>query len=257
MLQAKKTFWGKRPGLDSGDLLHIGVNLGFSIVLGAMVLFWQLTPLAIALVILSKWRTFAVQPRFWIPNIKANLVDVIVGVSCVGLMHQSQESMAAYLWVAVYAVWLLFIKPRSSDFWVSTQALWAQTLGLIMIFGSTDLVTHAVVVCLLAWVISWSAARHYFSNYDEPHYRALSLLWGFLIMQVVWYALHWLQYYFIGGLMIAAAALFVTVISATVGSMYHAHKNDAVTRNLIIENVLLSTIVLLALVVTSGWKPIL
>jgi len=257
MLQARKKFWGKKPGFDSGDILHFGVNAGFSLVLGAMVLFWELTPLAIVLVLLSKWRVFAVQPRFWIPNIKANLVDIIVGVSSVGLMHQSQESSAAYLWIVLYAVWLLFVKPRSSAFWISVQSVWAQTIGLVVLFGSTDLVQHAVVVTVLAWVVTWAAARHYFSNYDEPHYRALSMLWGFVSIQIVWYALHWLQYYAVGGLLIATSALYITILSLVLGSMYHAYKNDSLTKNLIIENTALGTVSAIALLISSGWRPTL
>lgn len=257
MLQSKKSFWGKRPGFDTGDLLHFGVNVGFSLVLGAMVLIWQLTPLAITLVLLSKWRTLAVQPRFWVTNIKANLVDIIVGVSSVGLMHQSKESTVAYVWIGLYAVWLLFIKPRSSSLWISIQAITAQALGLAMLFGSTDLVKQAVLVSALSWVIAWSAARHYFSNYDEPHYRALSLLWGFITLQTVWYALHWVQYFSIGGLLIAGVTIFITIISVTLGSMYHAYKNDKLTKNLIIENTVLSLISVIALLISSGWKPLL
>jgi len=257
MLQSKKSFWGRRPGFDTGDLLHIGVNVGFSLVLGAMVLIWQLTPLAIALVFLSKWRTLAVQPRFWVTNIKANLVDIVVGVSSVGLMHQSKESSVAYVWVGLYAVWLLLIKPRSSSLWISIQTITAQALGLVMLFGSTDLVQHAVIVCALSWVIAWAAARHYFSSYDEPHYRALSLIWGFIVLQTVWYALHFIQYFSVAGLLIATVAIFITIISVTLGSMYHAYKNDKLTRNLVIENSVLSVISVIALLISSGWKPIL
>lgn len=257
MFQSKKHFIGKRPGLDSGDILHFGVNFGFSMALGALVLIWNLTPLAMTLVILSKWRTFAVQPRFWLPNIKANLVDVIVGVSSVGLMHQSHESAVAYIWIAVYAAWLLFIKPRSSEFWVSTQALVAQTLGLMMLFGSTQLVQYSILVVILAWIIAWASARHYFSDFDEPHYRALSLLWAFIMIQAIWYSLHWLQYFVVANTLVAASVLCITIVSITLASLYHAYKNHKLTRPLIIENTVLSTISVFAVLISSGWKPLL
>lgn len=257
MLQPKKSFWGRRPGFDTGDLFHIAANLGFSIVLGAMVLIWQLTPLAMVLVILSKWRVFAVQPRFWIPNIKANLVDIVVGISSVGLMHQAQESSAAYAWVLVYVIWLLFIKPKSSDLWVSAQGLVAQTLGLTMLFGSTDLVQHSFVVSLLVWVVAWSAARHYFSNFDEPHYKALSLAWAFLVMQTTWFALHWLQYYEVGGVLVASVVVFLSIISVTLGSLYQAHKHEKLTRALAIENTAISALLLIGLLISLSWRPTL
>lgn len=257
MLQPKKSFWGYKPGFDSGDVSHVLINLSFSVALGAMVFIWHLTSLAIILVILSKWRIFAVQPRFWIPNIKANLVDLVVGVSSVGLMHQAQESSAAYIWIAAYAIWLLFIKPRSSDFWVGAQAFTAQTLGLIMLLGSFELVQHGVIVSALAWVVAWSAARHYFSNFDEPHYKSLSLVWGFLVLQTVWFALHWLQYYEALGLLIAAVAIFLSIISATISSIYYAYKHERLTRSLIIENSAISALLLTGLLISLSWRPTL
>jgi hypothetical protein len=44
---------------------------------------------ALALVVLSKWRMFAVRPRFWAANIRANGVDLMVGLSIVVFMAHS------------------------------------------------------------------------------------------------------------------------------------------------------------------------
>ncbi|MCA9309262.1 hypothetical protein KC973_02700 [Candidatus Saccharibacteria bacterium] len=257
MLQPKRSFWGKKPGFDTGDLLHFVVNAGFSFVIGAMVLYWGLTPLAMVLVVLSKWRIFAVQPRFWIPNIKANLVDVAVGISSVGLMHQSQESGWAYAWIVFYAVWLLFIKPKSSEIWVGVQSFTALVLGLVMLFGSLSLTEHAFVVSVLVWVVAWSSSRHFFSNFDEPHYKLLSLIWGLTVVQIAWYALHWLQYYSAGGLLISKAALLISIMAATLGSFYYAHRSERLTKNLVIENLALSGALISVLLLTAGWSPVL
>ena len=40
---------------------------------------------AIMIVLLAKWRMFAVKPRYWVTNLKSNLVDIFVGVSVVAL----------------------------------------------------------------------------------------------------------------------------------------------------------------------------
>ena len=131
MLQAKKRFWGKKPGFDTGDLLHIGVNLIFAAMIYAMVVYWNLVLLAITLILLSKWRVLAVQPRFWIPNIKANLIDVVVGISTVVLIYSAESSWLAILWTVLYASWLLFLKPREHDILVGAQAFWGQFLRMI------------------------------------------------------------------------------------------------------------------------------
>lgn len=253
-MQAKKSFWGKKPGFDVGDILHIAVNLGFVTVLYAMVAYWGLAILAVFLVVLSKWRVLAVQPRFWLPNIKANLVDVIVGVSTVMLTQQSRYTWVAVLWMASYAVWLLFLKPKSQDIFVGLQSLWAQLLGILALFMVGSFIHHAFLVCLLAWVVAWSCARHYFSNYEEPHYRTLGLLWGFLISQLVWISLHWIQYYVVFGMNISITAIIITIISASLGSIYHAYKNNALHRGILLENGLFAGALLLVVLVTASWK---
>jgi len=253
MLQAKKTFWGKRPGFDTGDILHVAVNLGFAAALYAMVVFWDLTPLAILLVVLSKWRVLAVQPRFWLPNVRANLVDLIVGISSVGLMHQTQYQLLALFWAALYGGWLLILKPRDHEILVGLQALWAQLLGLLIIFTIPSLVESTILATLLIWLVAWSCARHFFSNYEEPHYRLLSLAWSFVIVQLGWVGLHWLQYYFLFDLRIALVAVLPAIISASLGSIYHSQKNDSGRKGLVTENLLFAGALIVIILVTLPW----
>ncbi len=253
MLQAKKSFWGKKPGFDMGDMLHIGVNLGFAGVIYAMVVYWSLAPLAVVLVILSKWRVLAVQPRFWLPNVKANLVDVIVGVSTIILAYQTDLKWVSFAWMALYVGWLLFLKPKSQDAWVGLQSFWAQLLGLLAIFMVGSLVRQPFIVCALAWLIAWSAARHYFSNYEEPHYRSLGLVWGFLISQLTWLSLHWVQYYIVFDIKISITALIVAIVSASMGSIYHAYKKEALHRGVLLENALFAGALLVVILATARW----
>ena len=254
MLQAKRSFWGRRPGFDTGDLLHIGVNVIFALMIYSMVIHWHLTLLAVVLILLSKWRILAVQPRFWIPNIKANLVDIIVGVSTVTLINQSKYSWIAIVWVVLYMVWLLFLKPREHDILVGVQAFWGQFLGILAIMMVTDLVRLPLLACLLVWLVAGASARHFFSNYEEPHYRTLSLVWAFLMAQLVWISLHWLQYYVVFGVNISVVAIIVGILSASIGSIYHAHKNSELQKGVVLENVLFAAALLTVVVVTGGWS---
>lgn len=255
MLQAKKRFWGTRPGFDMGDILHIGVNVLFALVIYAMVVHWSLLPLAIVLVLLSKWRVLAVQPRFWLPNIKANLVDVIVGISTIGLINEAAYTWLALFWTGLYVGWLLFLKPQTQELWVGIQAFWAQFIGLLTLFTIQGLVEMPTVACLLAWVIAWSSARHFFSNYEEAHYRLLSLIWAFSVMQLVWICLHWLQYYIVFSTKIAAVSLIISVIAASAGVLYHAYKKEKLHRGSVLENSLFALALIALILATSPWTP--
>jgi hypothetical protein len=253
MLQAKKRFWGKRPGFDMGDVLHIGVNVLFVAVLYAMITLWDLLPLAIILVVLSKWRILAVQPRFWSPNIKANLVDLIVGMSSVGLAGQAASNSVAIAWMVLYLCWLLFVKPRSADVMVSAQAYWGQLIGLLALFMIPSLVRAPLFFCILAWLIAWSAARHFFTNYEEPHYRSLSLVWAFIAVQGVWFALHWVQYYSLLNMNISLFVVVFSILSASIGSMYHTYKKQSLKGGTLIENGLFAAALIVILLLTAEW----
>lgn len=254
MLQVKRRFWGSRPGFDMGDILHIMVNLGFVAVLYGMVVFWDLTLLAMVLVVLSKWRILAVQPRFWLPNIKANLVDMIVGISAVVLIDQAAHTWLAIAYGLLYVGWLLLLKPQDSDAWVGVQSLWAQFLGLTCLFMLPFMIRTPLLMTGLAWLVAWAAARHFFSNYEEPHYRTLGLVWGLLVSEMVWISLHWISYYVLFDTKIASLALLVTVLSGCLGSLYHAYKSNKLQRELVLENALFSIALVVIILATSSWK---
>ena len=98
--------------------------------------------IAVALVFMSKWRVLAVRPRFWLANLIANTVDLIVGLSYVTLVYCMTGSIGVQAALTMlYIVWLLMIKPRSKHTYVVMQAGTALFLGLttvsMMMFGRT------------------------------------------------------------------------------------------------------------------------
>src|SRR5579864_2531706 len=58
--------------------------------------------LALAIILLSKWRMFAVRPRYWPTNIRANGVDIIVGLVTVVFMIHTTSALWQLVWAAVY-----------------------------------------------------------------------------------------------------------------------------------------------------------
>jgi hypothetical protein len=94
--------------------------------------------LALSLILLSKWRMFAVRPRFWLANIRANAVDMVIGVAVLAFMVSTGNEVAQLLWSVLWASWLIVIKPRADTLWVSLQALISFVAGLMALFLTWD-----------------------------------------------------------------------------------------------------------------------
>ena len=253
MLQPKKHFWGKKPGFDIGDVLHVLVNISFVAVIYLMVQYWHLAYLAVVIIFLSKWRVLAVQPRFWLPNIKANMVDLIVGVSTVALIASSPADWIAIFWTVLYIAWLLFLKPREHNVLIGIQALWGVIIGMIAVFTMIDFIKLPVFVVALVWIVSWASARHFFSDYEEPHYRTLSIVWALMAAEIAWFGLHWVQYYFVFDVKISVVAVIIAILSLGSAGIYHSYKHNTLNKAIIVENVLFVTALLAVVMATSGW----
>jgi hypothetical protein len=176
---------------------------------------------ALALVLLSKWRMLAVRPRHWPANIRANAVDLIVGLSLLVFMTQSQSMSFQLLWMVVYAGWLLWLKPRSDLLGVSTQAMVAQLFGLMAIFLNWSDASLLVLV-VLAWAVCYSSARHFFVSFEEPYTSLFSHVWGYFAAALVWLQGHWLLFYGV----VAQPALLLTVIGYGLASLYYLDQKD-------------------------------
>lgn len=181
------------------ELLYAILNAGLAVAVLVSVWFTGTITLAVVLVLLSKWRIFAVRPRYWWANMRSNMVDIIVSLSVVlqlftivssDLSTLTQISVMSLLTV-LYIVWLLFIKPRSKKSFVIAQAGIALFMGTSVVFTYTyDWPVSLVVLAM--WLIAYASARHILSAYDdETHPLFLGILWGFVAAEISWVAYHW------------------------------------------------------------------
>lgn len=237
-----------KPKAGFAHFIHIAFTCVLPLLLFILVRlrFYHLS-LGIVLIVLSKWRMFAVKPRHWPANIRANAVDITVGLSALIFMIQSGSSAIQLFWAVAYGAWLLALKPQSSDLGVTLQAFVAQTVGITALFLVGDDAPLYVLV-IGAWLIAHVAARHYFSNFEEPLVRYLSAVWAYLSAALVWVLGHWLLFY--GP--IAQPALLLSVISFGLGGIYYLEKSDrtsvALRRQLLFLLVTVTIIVLTSLV---------
>lgn len=204
--------------------------------------------LALAVILLSKWRMFAVRPRFWIANIRANAVDMIVGISFLLFMINSGSQLLQIIWTIAYITWLVLIKPASSSLLISMQALIAMVSGLMALFVAWSngplygLVAITGLVCYLS-------AHHFFDSFDEPYVRLLSYVWGYFGAALVWVLGHWLLYYGV----IAQPVLLLLAIGCGLATLYYLDHYDRLSKTLHKQFVFIMCAVVLIVLIFSDW----
>ena len=181
------------------EVTYIFLNVGLAILLMITVRVTGSMWLAFALVLLSRWRVFAVRARYWFANIQADLVSLIISLSFVVFLYNANISKAGesnILWLQIgltvlYSIWLLIIKQLSKRKYVALQAGIALFVGVSAIY-TLSYSWIATPVILLMWLIGYAVSRHVLNTYDEEHHIILlSLVCGFIAAEVGWIAYHW------------------------------------------------------------------
>lgn len=215
------------------EVIYVSLNVGLSIALMLIVRVTGLVWPALILVLLSKWRIFAVRPQFWFANIQANLVSLIVSISYVVFVYavgqlnigDTQILVLQLLLAALDACWLLFLKPKSKRKYIVFQAGVALFVGVTAVF-SISYGWIATPVVLLMWLIGYATAKHILSNYDdEDRVVLLSLSWGMILAEIGWIAYHWTIAYrlpFVPGIFIPQISIIALCMSFLAYKIYNS-----------------------------------
>ncbi len=236
-----------RPGRGFAHTFHLSFIAFIPIVLWSLVRL-ELIGVAVAVLFLSKWRMFAVHPRHWINHIRTNAVDIIVGLSLLEFIIQSDTVAFQALWVILYEIWLLFIKPGSGNTSVSFQALTAQILGSVSIFLAFP-EASLVFYVLGMWLICYFSARHFLGIFEEVHGSLISSIWAFLAASLMWVLGHWLLFF--GP--VAQPALLINVLGFGLSALYYLDQHDRLAKA--VKNQILAGMfaLILIIIVFSDW----
>lgn len=204
--------------------------------------------LALLVILLGKWRMFAVKPHHWVAHIRTNAVDIIFGLSMLAFMSNTNVIIWQLLWVVIYEIWLLFIKPGSNALLVSVQAVVAQTFGLVSLFVVFE--NAYLWFAVLAYgLIAYFCARHFLSSFDEPHAQILSSQWGLFASCIMWVSAHWLL--FVGP--IAQPALILSVLAYGIGGIYYLQETDRLSKLVRREILMVMVTLILVILVFANW----
>ncbi|MDO5481379.1 MAG: hypothetical protein Q4F60_03495 [Candidatus Saccharibacteria bacterium] len=179
----------------------------------------------VLLVLLSKWRIFAVRPRYLWLNIKSNLVDLIVGISFVLIAYISGTTLLPihFILSALYTFWLLFLKPKRSDFATEFQSIVAVFLGttaaVLLIASSTPWLLEIII-----FFIGYSAMRHTLIQSSDTDFAIIPVIVGLLSAELTWALSPWLIVYSFNslGIIIPQLSILLTLLVFTFNRTYHS-----------------------------------
>lgn len=236
------------PADGFSKVVHLGLTIVLPLLLFVLVRI-EFTELAFGLILLSKWRMFAVRPRFWAAHVRANAVDIMVGVSILLFMIHSGAQSWQFMWAFLYGVWLVVIKPGATTAWVSLQAMIGLLCGLMALFVAwadgplLGLVASTGLICFLA-------ARHFFDSFEEPYAKLLSYFWGYFGAALVWILSHWLLFY---GFM-PQPVLLLLALGYGMSALYYLEHVGRLSKNIKQQFIFIMVAVMLIVIVFSDWK---
>lgn len=236
-----------KPSRGFSHVFYLGLNLLLPILAYVLVRI-EFVGIAIFLILLSKWRMFAVRPRYWIANLIGNGVDIMVAVSLVLFMASTGVVWWQLFWTLLYAGWLLWLKPRYDVLSVSAQAMAGQLLGLSLLylkFGDTS------IVGLVAgtWLVAYLSARHYLTSFEEPHSALLAHIWAYFSASLAFILAHWLLFYGT----IAQVIVILTVIGYGLAALYYLDATERLSLLLKRQMLGIMLAILFVIIVFSNW----
>lgn len=229
------------------QVIHLGLQMLLPLTMFALVRGSFVWP-AVVLMLLSKWRMLAVQPRFWPANIRANSVDIIVGLSILVFMARVETTWMALIWAVIYGLWLVYVKPLTTTFGVSLQAGLGQLAGLSALFlYAADAASFWLV--LASGLICYLVARHFFDAFDESYSRLLSYAWSYFAAALVWVLSHWLIFY---GAM-AQPTLILVVLSYGLAVLYYLDHHERLGSVLRQQALIIMVAIMLVILIFTKW----
>lgn len=236
-----------KPISGFAHVFHIGLSILLPLLVFILVRI-DLVELAATIILLGKWRMFAVKPRHWPANVRANSVDIIVGLSVLVFMSNTDSQTVQLVWALLYSGWLVFLKPGTGGLAVAAQALTGMVAGLSALFlnwGGSSL----YLLVIGSWAVCYAAARHFLTSFDEPLTSFLSHVWAYFAASLVWVLGHWLLFYGV----ISQPTLLLSLVGFGLASLYYLEKTDRLSvlmRRQIIFILLAVVVVVLAF---SDW----
>jgi hypothetical protein len=236
-----------KPTSGFAHLLHLALQVIMPALVFVLVRL-DFVQLALLVIVLSKWRMFAVAPRFWAANVRANAIDLMVGIATVLFMSHASEASVQLGVAAIYAGWLLFIKPASGVLLVTLQAAIGQLAALsalYMVWSDGPIWGISLITGLIAFL----AARHFLDTFDEPYAKMLAYVWGYFGAALAWLLAHWLLFYSF----ISQPTLLLSTVGYGLAGLYYLDHHERLSAGLRRQVVFIMLAIVVVILVFSDW----
>lgn len=201
MIRVMADYVALRKGRNAlSTAIHAVLNIALAVVSTALTVISGNWIFGVLLVLLSKWRVVAVRPRYWWINLKANLVDLTVGISLALLVYMAgvtELNSWHIILTVIYAIWLVIIKPRSEAVMTEIQSLFAIFFGTFAVALTTSQL-DPVVCAIVCFVIGYGASRHVLMQGDDHDFTLTTFICGLILAEMSWIFYHWSIVYRLG-----------------------------------------------------------
>lgn len=236
-----------KPARGFSHIFYIALNTLLPI-LAYILVRVDFVAVAILLILLSKWRMFAVRPRYWVVNVIGNGVDIMVAVALVLFMASTTIAWWQLFWALLYGLWLVWLKPRYDVLSVSAQAMIGQLLGLSLLylkFGDSP------IIGLVAgtWLVTYLSARHFLTSFEESASTLLAHIWAYFSASLAFILAHWLLFYGT----VAQIIVILTTIGYGLAAIYYLEATEKLSKALHRQMIAIMLAILAVIMIFSNW----
>lgn len=187
----------------------------------------------------------------------ATYASWLTSIVAVILVAISPQVVAQIILVGLFVVWRLLLHFGFLSKYPGIVALVVQFSSLAAIFSAAQVWRwSAAVVMILAWGSSWLVARSFLQSTDDKQTALLANVWALVVAELSWILSWWMIAYLSPGayVIIPQAALLITGVGYVLGGIYRLHRTSQLSRNRLIEYLVVASALLAIILAGTRWN---
>jgi hypothetical protein len=189
-----------------------------------------------------------------VANTYASWLTSLVAVVLVAI---SPQVIAQFMLIGLYVIFRLLVHLEVFAKQPGTLALIMQFIALGAIFSAAQVWRWpAAIVMVFAWGASWFVARGFLLSMNDKQAALLAGVWALVVAELAWIMSWWMIAYLSPGayLIIPQAALLITGLAYVLGGIYRLHRSSQLSRNRLIEYLVVAGVLLAIILAGTRWN---